>query len=92
MSEQGRPQTGHVPEALRRHVETNFTREQMAAAYGCDQETISRWVANGQLPRPIRYGARDMWTLESLEEHRRQRAQKAQEDDKRLRHLTRRIR
>lgn len=42
----------------------------MAAACGCDQETVSRWVANGQLARPIRYGARDVWTLESLEEHR----------------------
>lgn len=92
MSEQSRHQPGYVPETLRRHVETNFTREQMAAAYGCDQETISRWVVNGQLPKPIRYGARDIWTLESLEEHRRHRAQKAQEENNRVRHLTGRIR
>ena len=92
MSEQSQEQSGDVPEALRRHVETNFTRQQMAAAYNCDQETISRWVANGQLPKPIRYGARDIWTLESLEEHRRQRAQMAQQDSDRLRRLTGRIR
>jgi len=92
MSEPSRQQAGHVPEALRRHVETNFTREQMAAAYGCDQETISRWVVNGQLPKPIRYGARDIWTLECLEEHRRKRAQQAQEENNRIRHLTGRIR
>ena len=42
MSEPSRQQAGHIPEALRRHVETNFTREQMAAACGYDQETISR--------------------------------------------------
>lgn len=92
MSGQSRQDTGRVPEALRSHVESNFTREQMAAAYGCDQETISRWVANGQLPKPIRYGARDMWTLESLEDHRRQRALKAQEDTNRIKRLAGRIR
>ena len=92
MGEQSRHPLRFVPESLRRHVEGNFTREQMATAYECDQETISRWVANGQLPKPIRYGARDIWTLECLEEHRRQRAQKAQEENNRLRHLTGRIR
>ncbi|MCY4515436.1 MAG: hypothetical protein OXC69_09965 [Candidatus Tectomicrobia bacterium] len=92
MSEPSQEPAVQVPEALRRHVETSFTRDQMAAAYGCDQETISRWVANGQLPRPIRYGARDIWTLESLEEYRRKRAQQAQEENNRLRHLTGRIR
>ena len=44
MNEPGGPRSGHVPEALRRHVEANFTREQMASAYGCDQETISVMV------------------------------------------------
>ena len=44
MNEPGGLRSDHVPEALRRHVETNFTREQMAAAYGCDQETISVMV------------------------------------------------
>ena len=44
MNEPGGPRSGYVPEALRRHVENNFTREQMAAAYGCDQETISVMV------------------------------------------------
>ena len=44
MREPDGPRSGHVPEALRRHVETNFTREQMAAAYGCDQGTISVMV------------------------------------------------
>ena len=92
MSASDRRPAGRIPEALLRHVETNFTREQMAAAYGCDQETISRWVVNGQLPKPIRYGARDIWTLESLEEHRRQRAQKAQEEQSRVTRLTGRIR
>ena len=43
MSASDRRPAGRIPEALLRHVETNFTREQMAAAYGCDQETISRW-------------------------------------------------
>lgn len=92
MGEHMRRDSGHVPDSLRSHVESCFTREQLAAAYGCDQETISRWVVNGQLPKPIRFGARDMWTLECLEEHRRKRAQQAQEENSRVRHLTGRIR
>ena len=44
MNEPGGQRSGHVPEALRRHVETNFTRGQMAAAYRCDQETVSVMV------------------------------------------------
>ena len=43
MNEPGGQRSGLVPEALR-HVETNFTREQMAAAYGCGQETVSVMV------------------------------------------------
>ena len=85
MSEHSRQCDDEVPEPLRQHVECQFTREQMAAAFGCDQETISRWVDKRQLPTPIRYGARDVWTLESLEEHRRQRALKAGEDTDRIR-------
>ena len=85
MSEQSRQCGDDVPEPLRHHVESHFTRAQMAAAYGCDQETISRWVDKRQLPTPIRYGARDVWTLESLEEHRRQRALKAEGDSDRVR-------
>ena len=92
MSGQMQRDSDHVPEALRSHVESCFTRDQMAAAYGCDQETISRWVANGQLPKPIRFGARDMWTLESLEDHRRQRALEAQQESNRIRRLPGRIR
>ena len=41
MNEPGGQRSGQVPEALRRHVETNFTREQIVAANGCDQETVS---------------------------------------------------
>ena len=80
MTEHKRKGIAYVPEPLRCHVEAHFTRRQMAAAYGCDPETISRWVEHGQLPKPVRYGARDVWTLESLDEHRRQRAIKAQEE------------
>ena len=78
MTELGRQVDGLVPEALRRHVESQFSRRQMAAAYGCDPETITRWADSGQLPRPVRYGGRDFWTLESLETHRQKRALQAQ--------------
>lgn len=79
MTEHRRKSSPFVPEPLRYHVEERFTRRQMAEAYGCDPETITRWVEHDQLPKTIRYGAQHYWTLESLDEHRRQRAIKAQE-------------
>lgn len=89
MTKNGRQNNDYIPESLRRHVDSHFTREQLAAAFGCDEETISRWVDKGQLPRPIPYGLRHVWTLESLEAHRRQRTLRAQEDTGRIAGLSR---
>jgi hypothetical protein len=66
-----------LPPGLKEYVESHVTREQLAQAFGCNIETISRAVDRGELPQPIRFRGRDVWTVDVLEDHRRKRFEEA---------------
>jgi excisionase family DNA binding protein len=44
-----------------------LTREEMAALFRVDPQTISHWVRKQRLPAPLRLGRQMLWRRQALE-------------------------
>ena len=43
-------------------------RKQLQQRYGWSEATLNRRIADGTIPKPIKFGGRPMWTLLALSE------------------------
>jgi len=45
-----------------------LTREELAALFRVDRQTISNWLRQNKLPQPLRLGRQLLWRRETLDQ------------------------